>query len=100
MTIELDRQVGDVATVVSLPEVVIRIDRLVEDPKSSAENIGRAVAVLGTRQLRDLALGVVGSAGLQRHPHRPGLDGLVLASQRAVRGRGASARRRMRARPA
>ena len=80
----------DVATLVSLPEVVLRINALVDDPKSSAEDIGRvvaqdaaltarlltlansamfgrqrkidtvgrAIAVLGTRQVRDLTLGL------------------------------------------
>jgi HD-like signal output (HDOD) protein len=82
--------VGDVAALVSLPEVVLRINALVDDPKSSAEDIGgavaqdaaltarlltlansamfglsrqvdtvgRAIAVLGTRQVRDLTLGL------------------------------------------
>jgi HD-like signal output (HDOD) protein len=85
-----DTLVGDVAALVSLPEVVVRINALVDDPKSSAEDIGRAVAqdaaltarlltlansamfglsrqidtvgraiaVLGTRQVRDLTLGL------------------------------------------
>ncbi|MBS0395301.1 MAG: HDOD domain-containing protein [Proteobacteria bacterium] len=85
-----DHIVADVATLVSLPEVVIRINQLVDDPRSSAEDIGRAVAqdpaltarllalansamfgmqrkvdtvgraiaVLGTRQVRDLTLGL------------------------------------------
>lgn len=85
-----DQLVGDVATLVSLPEVVVRINELVDDPKSSAEDIGRvvsqdaaltarlltlansamfgmqrkidtvgrAIAVLGTRQVRDLTLGL------------------------------------------
>ena len=39
-----DKLVGDVATLVSLPEVVIRINALVDDPKSSAEDIGRVVS--------------------------------------------------------
>ena len=82
--------VTDVATLVSLPEVVLRINALVDDPTSSAEDIGRvvsqdaaltarlltlansamfgrqrkidtvgrAIAVLGTRQVRDLTLGL------------------------------------------
>lgn len=82
--------VRDVAALVSLPEVVVRINQLVDDPGSSAEDIGRAVsqdagltahllrlansamfgmsrrvetvgravAVLGTRQVRDLTLGI------------------------------------------
>jgi putative nucleotidyltransferase with HDIG domain len=90
MTIDPDRLVADVATLVSLPEVVVRINTLVDDPRSSAEDIGRAVAqdaaltarlltlansamfgmqrkidtvgravaVLGTRQVRDLTLGL------------------------------------------
>jgi putative nucleotidyltransferase with HDIG domain len=85
-----DQIVGDVATLVSLPEVVVRINALVDDPTSSAEDIGRvvsqdaaltarlltlansamfgmqrkidtvgrAIAVLGTRQVRDLTLGL------------------------------------------
>jgi putative nucleotidyltransferase with HDIG domain len=85
-----DRLVGDVANLVSLPEVVVRINSLVDDPKSTADDIGRAVAqdpaltakllriansamfgltrqvetitravtVLGTRQIRDLTLGL------------------------------------------
>jgi HD-like signal output (HDOD) protein len=88
--IDPEKLVGDVATLLSLPEVVIRINELVDDPKSSAEDIGRAVAqdaaltarlltlansamfgmsrkvdtvgraiaVLGTRQVRDLTLGL------------------------------------------
>jgi HD-like signal output (HDOD) protein len=87
---DVERLVGDVATLVSLPEVVLRVNALVDDPKSSAEEIGRAVAqdaaltarlltlansamfglsrkvdsisraisVLGTRQVRDLTLGL------------------------------------------
>ncbi len=82
--------VGDMGALVSLPEVVVRINELVDDPTSSAEDIGRAVqqdaaltarlltlansamfgmqrqidtvgraiAVLGTRQVRDLTLGL------------------------------------------
>ena len=82
--------IGDLGALVSLPEVVLRINSLVDDPKSSAEDIGRAVqqdaaltarlltlansamfglsrqvdtvgraiAVLGTRQVRDLTLGL------------------------------------------
>jgi HD-like signal output (HDOD) protein len=85
-----DKLVSDVATLVSLPEVVLRINQMVDDPKSSAEDIGRivaqdaaltarlltlansalfgmqrkvdtvgrAIAVLGTRQVRDLTLGL------------------------------------------
>ena len=85
-----ERLAGDVATLVSLPEVVVRINELVEDPQSSAEDIGRvvaqdtaltarlltlansalfglsrkvdtigrAIAVLGTHQVRDLTLGL------------------------------------------
>jgi HD-like signal output (HDOD) protein len=85
-----DTLVADVATLVSLPEVVVKINALVDDPKSSAEDIGRvvaqdaaltarlltlansamfgmqrkidtvgrAIAVLGTRQVRDLTLGL------------------------------------------
>jgi len=85
-----EKLVGDVATLVSLPEVVVRINELVDDPKSSADDIGRivsqdaaltaklltlansamfgmqrkidtvgrAIAVLGTRQVRDLTLGL------------------------------------------
>ena len=85
-----ERLVGDVATLVSLPEVALRINELVDEPRSSAEDIGRAVqqdaaltarllrlansamfglsrqvdtvgravAVLGTRQVRDLTLGL------------------------------------------
>jgi len=88
--IDAEKLVGDVATLVSLPEVVIRINQLVDDPKSSAEDIGRvvaqdaaltarlltlansamfgmsrkvdtvgrAIAVLGIRQVRDLTLGL------------------------------------------
>ncbi len=88
--LEPEEIVRDVATLVSLPEVVIRINELVDDPKSSAEDIGRvvsqdaaltarlltlsnsamfgmqrkvetvsrAIAVLGTRQVRDLTLGL------------------------------------------
>ena len=39
-----DKLVGDVATLVSLPEVVVRINALVDDPKSSADDIGRVVS--------------------------------------------------------
>ena len=85
-----EKLVGDVATLASLPEVVLRINALVDDPTSSAEDIsrvvtqdaaltarlltlansamfgmsrkidtvGRAIAVLGTRQVRDLTLGL------------------------------------------
>ncbi len=85
-----EKLVGDVATLVSLPEVVVRINELVDDPTSSADDIGRivsqdaaltaklltlansamfgmqrkidtvgrAIAVLGTRQVRDLTLGL------------------------------------------
>ena len=85
-----ERLVADVATLVSLPEVVVRINALVDDPQSSAadigrvvsqdaaltarlltiansamfgmqrkvDTIGRAIAVLGTRQVRDLTLGL------------------------------------------
>jgi HD-like signal output (HDOD) protein len=85
-----EKLVGDMAALVSLPEVVVRINELVDDPTSSAEDIGRAVAqdaaltarlltlansamfgmsrqvdtvgraiaVLGTRQVRDLTLGL------------------------------------------
>ena len=88
--IDPEKLVGDVAALVSLPEVVVRINALVDDPSSSAEDIGRAVsqdaalttrlltlansamfgmsrevdtigraiAVLGTRQVRDLTLGL------------------------------------------
>jgi len=87
---DLDKLVADVATLVSLPEVVVRINALVDDPRSSAEDIGRvvsqdaaltarllalansalfgrqrridtvgrAIAVLGMRQVRDLTLGL------------------------------------------
>jgi putative nucleotidyltransferase with HDIG domain len=87
---DLEALVGDAATLVSLPEVVVRINALVDDPQSSAEDIGRvvsqdaaltarlltlansamfglprridtvsrAIAVLGTRQVRDLTLGL------------------------------------------
>ncbi len=82
--------VGEVAALVSLPEVVMRINALVDDPATSAEDIGyavaqdaaltarlltlansamfgmsrqvdtinRAIAILGTRQVRDLTLGL------------------------------------------
>jgi HD-like signal output (HDOD) protein len=85
-----DKLVRDVATLVSLPEVVVRSNELVDDPKRSAEDIGQVVsqdaaltarlltladsamfgmqrkvdsvvqpiAVLGTRQVRDLTLGL------------------------------------------
>jgi len=85
-----DTLVGDMGALVSLPEVVVRINELVDDPTSSAEDIGRAVqqdpalttrlltlansamfglsrkvdtigraiALLGTRQVRDLTLGL------------------------------------------
>jgi putative nucleotidyltransferase with HDIG domain len=88
--IDPERLVGDVASLVSLPEVVTRINELVDDPRSSADDIGhavaqdaaltarlltlansamfgvsrkvdtvgRAIAVLGTRQVRDLTLGL------------------------------------------
>ena len=88
--IDPEKLVGEVAALVSLPEVVLRINELVDDPSSSAEEIGRAVAqdaaltvrlltlansamfgmsrqidtvgraiaVLGTRQVRDLTLGL------------------------------------------
>ena len=107
-----ERLVGDLAGLVSLPEVVLRITALVDDPRTSAEDIGRAVqqdpaltarmlkvangalfglqrqvdtvaravAVLGTRQVRDLAVGLA-AARLRRHSQPPRLDGLLLASQ-------------------
>jgi putative nucleotidyltransferase with HDIG domain len=97
-----DRLVGDVAGLVSLPEVVVRIDALVDDPASSAEDIGRtvqqdpaltarmlrlansamfgmqrqvdtvarAVAVLGTRQVRDLTLGLAAARAFDGIPNR------------------------------
>ncbi len=97
-----DRLVGDLAGLVSLPEVVVRINALVDDPKSSAEDIGRtvqqdpaltarmlrlansamfgmqrqvdtvarAVAVLGTRQVRDLALGLAAARAFEGIPNR------------------------------
>jgi HD-like signal output (HDOD) protein len=100
--VEPDRLVGDVAGLVSLPEVVVRINALVDDPKSSAEDIGRAVqqdpsltarvlrlansamfgmqrkvdtvsravAVLGTRQIRDLTLGLSAARAFDRIPNR------------------------------
>lgn len=93
--IDPEKLVGDVATLVSLPEVVVRMNALVDDPANSAEDIGRAVsqdaalttrlltlansamfgmssevdtigraiAVLGTRQVRDLAVGLCQAAG-------------------------------------
>ncbi len=88
--IDPEKLVGDVAALVSLPEVVVRVNALVDDPATSAEDIGRAVAqdaaltsrllklansamfgmsrevdtigraiaVLGTRQVRDLTVGL------------------------------------------
>ena len=93
--------VSDVATLVSLPEVVLRINALVDDPKSSAEDIGRAVSqdaaltgrllqlansamfgmsrkvdtigraisVLGTRQVRDLTLGLSATRAFEGIPN-------------------------------
>lgn len=93
--------VRDVAGLVSLPEVVIRINELVDDPGSSAEDIGRAVsqdagltaqllrlansamfgmsrqvetvgravAVLGTRQVRDLTLGITAARAFAGIPN-------------------------------
>lgn len=93
--------VRDVAGLVSLPEVVIRINELVDDPGSSAEDIGRAVsrdagltaqllrlansamfgmsrrvetvgravAVLGTRQVRDLTLGITAARAFSGIPN-------------------------------
>lgn len=96
-----DRLVSGVAGLVSLPEVVVRINALVDDPKSSAEDIGRAVqqdpaltarmlklansamfgmqrqvdtvsravAVLGTRQVRDLTLGLAAARAFDGIPN-------------------------------
>jgi putative nucleotidyltransferase with HDIG domain len=96
-----DQLVADVAGLVSLPEVVVRINALVDDPKSSAEDIGRAiqqdpnltarvlklansamfgmqrqvdtvaraVAVLGTRQVRDLTLGLAAARAFDGIPN-------------------------------
>lgn len=93
--------VRDVGGLVSLPEVVIRINELVDDPDSSAEDIGRAVsqdagltaqllrlansamfgmsrqvetvgravAVLGTRQVRDLTLGITAARAFTGIPN-------------------------------
>lgn len=96
-----DLLVRDVAGLVSLPEVVLRINELVDDPGSSAEDIGRAVsrdagltaqllrlansamfgmsrqvetvgravAVLGTRQVRDLTLGITATRAFTGIPN-------------------------------
>lgn len=96
-----DHLVKDVATLVSLPEVVLRVNALVDDPKSSADEIGkaiaqdvaltakllrlansamfgmsrkvdtvgRAVAVLGTRQVRDLSLGLAAARAFDGIPN-------------------------------
>lgn len=93
--------VGDVAMLVSLPEVVLRINELVDDPRSSAEDIGlvvaqdaaltarllklansamfgrsrtvdtigRAIALLGTRQVRDLTLGLTATRAFDGIPN-------------------------------
>jgi HD-like signal output (HDOD) protein len=100
--VDPDRLAGDVAGLVSLPEVVVRVNALVDDPKSSAEDIGRAVqqdpaltarmlrlansamfgmqrqvdtvaravAVLGTRQVRDLTLGLSAARAFDGIPNR------------------------------
>jgi HD-like signal output (HDOD) protein len=93
--------VADVATLVSLPEVVLRVNELVDDPRSSAEDIGlvvaqdaaltarllklansamfgrsrtvdtigRAIALLGTRQVRDLTLGLTATRAFDGIPN-------------------------------
>jgi HD-like signal output (HDOD) protein len=66
MAIDLDRRAGDVATLVSLPELVIRINRLVDDPKSSAENIGRVVAQYAALTARLLSLANGAMFGMRR----------------------------------
>lgn len=102
-----DHLVKDVATPVSLPAVVLRVKALVDDPKSSADEIGkaigqhaaptakllrlansamfgmsrtvdsvgRAVTVLGTRQVRDLSPGVAAARAFEGIPDHLGSMG-------------------------
>jgi putative nucleotidyltransferase with HDIG domain len=94
--------VREVASLVSLPEVAVRINSMAEDPKSTAEDLGRlimqdaaltgrllrvansaafgqarqvetisrAVVVLGTRQVRDIAMTLYAARAFDGIPNR------------------------------